>query len=35
VREILQDFVAQGPTEVELQAAKEHLVGGFPLTLAI
>ena len=33
VREIVQDFVAQGPTENELQAAKEHLVGGFPLSL--
>ncbi len=33
VRELVADFVAQGPTEEELQAAKEHLVGGFPLML--
>ena len=26
-------FVEQGPTEAELQAAKDHLIGGFPLLL--
>ncbi len=33
VREVLHDFVAQGPTGDELQAAKDHLVGSFPLLL--
>lgn len=33
VRQVLTDFVAQGPTEAELQAAKDHLIGGFPLML--
>ena len=33
VRQVLADFVAQGPTEAELQAAKDHLIGGFPLML--
>jgi zinc protease len=31
VREVLQRFVAQGPTERELQAAKRGIAGGFAL----
>ena len=27
------EIVAQGPTEAELQAAKDNLIGGFPLRL--
>lgn len=33
VREVLVKFVDQGPTEKELQAAKDNLVGGFALRL--
>jgi zinc protease len=33
VRQTLQDFIAQGPTESELKQAKQNLVGGFPLRL--
>ena len=33
VREVLQKFVADGPTEKELQAAKDNLIGGFALRL--
>ncbi len=33
VREVVADFVAQGPTEDELRAAKDYLVGGFALRL--
>lgn len=33
VRELLAQFVQEGPTEAELQAAKAHLVGSFPLQL--
>lgn len=33
VREVLAKFVAEGPTEKELQAAKDNLIGGFPLLL--
>ncbi|MFM6992513.1 MAG: M16 family metallopeptidase [Rhodoferax sp.] len=33
VRAELVRFVAQGPTEKELQAAKDHLVGGFALRI--
>ncbi|WPB59520.1 pitrilysin family protein [Xylophilus sp. GOD-11R] len=33
VREVLATFVADGPTEAELKAAKDNLVGGFPLRL--
>jgi zinc protease len=29
----VQDFVAQGPSEAELQAAKANLVGGFALRI--
>ena len=32
-REVLANFVQEGPTETELQAAKDHLIGGFPLLL--
>lgn len=32
-REVLATFVQEGPTEAELQAAKDHLIGGFPLLL--
>jgi zinc protease len=32
-REVLADFLAKGPTEVELKAAKQNLVGSFPLRL--
>lgn len=30
-RETLREFVAKGPTEAELQAAKDNIVGGFAL----
>jgi zinc protease len=33
VREVLQRYVKEGPTEAELQAAKNNLVGGFALRL--
>lgn len=33
VREVLRDFVARGPTPQELRAAKDNLIGGFPLRL--
>lgn len=32
-REVLARFVADGPTETELQAAKDNLVGGFALRI--
>ena len=32
-RQIIADFVAKGPTEEELKAAKDNLIGGFPLRL--
>lgn len=32
-REVLARFVADGPTEAELQAAKDNLIGGFALRL--
>lgn len=32
-REVLAAFLAQGPSEVELQAAKQNLIGSFPLRL--
>lgn len=32
-QQVLVRFVAEGPTEVELKAAKDNLVGGFPLLL--
>lgn len=33
VREVLNNFVSQGPTQAELQAAKDNLVGGFALLI--
>jgi zinc protease len=33
VRKTLADFVAHGPTEKELLAAKQNIVGGFPLRI--
>ncbi|MFC5520340.1 M16 family metallopeptidase [Polaromonas jejuensis] len=33
VRQVLKDFVANGPTPAELQAAKDNLIGGFALGL--
>ena len=32
-RQVVQDFVQQGPTEAELNAAKSNLVGGFALRI--
>jgi zinc protease len=32
-REVLERFVAQGPTEAELKAAKDNLIGGFALRI--
>jgi zinc protease len=34
VNQTLQRFVEQGPTEQELQAAKQNITGGFPLRIA-
>ncbi len=33
VRKTIDDFVSHGPTEKELEAAKQNIVGGFPLRL--
>ena len=33
VRKVISEFVAQGPTDEELEAAKKHITGGFPLRL--
>ena len=32
-RQVVKDFVAKGPTEAELQAAKDNLIGGFALRI--
>jgi zinc protease len=32
-REVLAGFVAEGPTDLELKAAKDYLIGGFPLLI--
>jgi len=32
-RKILKDFIASGPTEEELIAAKQNIIGGFPLRI--
>ena len=32
-REVLAKFVAEGPSGTELQAAKDNVIGGFPLLL--
>ena len=33
VRQVVRDFVANGPTEAELKAAKDNLIGGFALRI--
>lgn len=33
VRQTLRQFIEKGPTEKELVAAKEHIIGGFPLRI--
>lgn len=33
LRDTLQGFIENGPTDAELQAAKKHLTGGFPLRI--
>ena len=33
VRNTLREFLAEGPTEQELKAAKQNLIGGFPLRI--
>jgi zinc protease len=33
VRKVLADFITQGPTEKELLAAKQNIIGGFPLRI--
>lgn len=33
VRNVISEFVAHGPTEAELRAAKKSLIGGFPLRI--
>jgi zinc protease len=33
VREVLARYIAEGPTDAELQAAKDNLIGGFALRL--
>jgi len=33
LRNILDDFIKNGPTEAELVSAKKHLTGGFPLRI--
>ena len=33
VKDVLKDFVANGPTEAELHAAKDNLIGGFALRI--
>lgn len=33
VRATLREFVARGPTEAELSAAKQNIIGGFPLRI--
>ena len=33
VQQVLSDFVAKGPTEAEMQAAKANLTGSFPLRI--
>jgi len=33
VQKTLADFIAQGPTEKELVAAKQNIIGGFPLRI--
>jgi zinc protease len=33
LRDTLREFVSKGPTEQELQAAKQNIVGGFPMRI--
>lgn len=33
VRQVVSDFVVKGPTDAELEAAKKHITGSFPLRL--
>jgi len=33
LRQVLAEFVAKGPTDKELEAAKKHITGGFPLRI--
>jgi zinc protease len=33
IRKVLEDFVKNGPTDKELEAAKKHITGGFPLRI--
>jgi len=33
VKQVLSDYIAKGPSEKQLQAAKQNLIGGFPLGL--
>jgi zinc protease len=33
MRRVLEDFVKNGPTDKELEAAKKHITGGFPLRI--
>lgn len=33
VRNTLADFIARGPTEKELRAAKQNIIGGFPMRI--
>ena len=33
VREVLRNFIDKGVTEKELRAAKQHIIGGFPLRI--
>ncbi|OGI52114.1 MAG: zinc protease [Candidatus Muproteobacteria bacterium RIFCSPHIGHO2_12_FULL_60_33] len=33
VRQVISDYVAKGPTDAELEAAKKHITGSFPLRL--
>lgn len=32
-RQIIRDFIVQGPSETELKQAKDNLIGGFPLRI--
>ena len=33
MRQVVKDFVAKGPAQAELQAAKDNLIGGFALRI--
>jgi zinc protease len=34
LRDTLQDFIANGPTQEELEEAKNNIIGGFPIRIA-